>query len=235
MLQALVTQLSRPGLSVSRREGGVAFFGVAKELYRLEQVTYVCVNLPIVAHSTHYTHCVYSDSAVSHHVSRQRIDVGFMKAASSRDTSSWEDQPPDGAPSSDDGVGPDDVLTLEFALPSRHGETAIFAVSKKSSGSEWQEQKRVLMQECRILANYFHGHILRINGHNSEDDIIMSARELDCLRWTAAGKTAWEASVILGITERTVRFHLNAAREKLKSATTAQAVAKAVANKLIDP
>ena len=38
MLQALVTQLSRPGLSVSRREGGVAFFGVAKELYRLERI-----------------------------------------------------------------------------------------------------------------------------------------------------------------------------------------------------
>ena len=43
MLQALVTQLSRPGLSVGRREGGVAFFGVAKELYRLEKITYVCV------------------------------------------------------------------------------------------------------------------------------------------------------------------------------------------------
>ena len=39
----------------------------------------------------------------------------------------------------------------------------------------------------------------------------MSARELDCLKWTAAGKTAWEASVILGISEQTVRFHLNTA------------------------
>jgi len=71
-------------------------------------------------------------------------------------------------------------------------------------------------------------------GCDSEDDILLSARELDCLKWTAAGKTAWEASIILGISERTVRFHLNTAREKLNCATTTQAVAKAVVNQLID-
>jgi DNA-binding CsgD family transcriptional regulator len=62
----------------------------------------------------------------------------------------------------------------------------------------------------------------------------VSARELDCLKWTAAGKTALEASIILGISERTVRFHLNAAREKLGCVTTTQAVAKAIVNQLID-
>jgi DNA-binding CsgD family transcriptional regulator len=77
-------------------------------------------------------------------------------------------------------------------------------------------------------------HVLRINGHNSDAQILVSARELDCLKWTAAGKTAWEASVILGISERTVRFHLNAAREKLDCATTTQAVAKAITQHLID-
>jgi DNA-binding CsgD family transcriptional regulator len=37
----------------------------------------------------------------------------------------------------------------------------------------------------------------------------------------------------LGISERTVRFHLNSAREKLNCTTTTQAVAKAVAQQLI--
>jgi DNA-binding CsgD family transcriptional regulator len=98
--------------------------------------------------------------------------------------------------------------------------------------SEAQEQ--TVVRELRVLANYFHNHVLRINGHDSDDELLISARELDCLKWTAAGKTAWEASVILGISERTVRYHLNAAREKLECATTIQAVAKAVANQLID-
>ena len=65
-------------------------------------------------------------------------------------------------------------------------------------------------------------------------ELLISARELDCLKWTAAGKTALEASIILGISERTVRFHLNAAREKLDCVTTTQAVAKAIANQLIE-
>ena len=91
-----------------------------------------------------------------------------------------------------------------------------------------------LLRQLRVLGSYFHEHILRLHGHHSERQILLSARELDCLKWTAEGKTAWEASVILGITERTVRFHLNAAREKLQCTTTAQAVAKAVKDNMID-
>jgi DNA-binding CsgD family transcriptional regulator len=67
-------------------------------------------------------------------------------------------------------------------------------------------------------------NVLRIYGKGTADHMMVSARELDCLKWNAAGKTAWEASVILGISERTVRFHLNIAR--LNCATTTQAVAK---------
>ncbi len=85
-----------------------------------------------------------------------------------------------------------------------------------------------------MLASYFHQHILRIYGNDAENQILVSARELDCLKRVAAGKTAWEASVILGISERTVRFHLNAAREKLNCLTTTQAVAKAVSQQLIE-
>lgn len=97
-----------------------------------------------------------------------------------------------------------------------------------------REKKAEITREIRILSDYLHSHVLRINGHNSDAQILVSARELDCLKWTAAGKTAWEASVILGISERTVRFHLNAAREKLDCATTTQAVAKAITQHLID-
>lgn len=86
----------------------------------------------------------------------------------------------------------------------------------------------------RILADYLHSHVLRINGHEVAASMLVSARELDCLKWAAAGKTAWEASVILGISERTVRFHLNAVREKLGCATTTQAVAKAISHRLLE-
>jgi DNA-binding CsgD family transcriptional regulator len=95
-------------------------------------------------------------------------------------------------------------------------------------------EKSAILREVRILADYLHSHVLRTNGHDANRELLVSARELDCLRWTAAGKSAWEASVILGISERTVRFHLNAAREKLDCTTTTQAVAKAISHRLIE-
>jgi DNA-binding CsgD family transcriptional regulator len=36
----------------------------------------------------------------------------------------------------------------------------------------------------------------------------LSAREKSCLYWAAQGKTSWEIGSILGITERTVNFHI---------------------------
>lgn len=43
----------------------------------------------------------------------------------------------------------------------------------------------------------------------------LTDRELTCLRWAAVGKTSWEVGVILGLTERTINFHVNNACQKL--------------------
>ena len=51
--------------------------------------------------------------------------------------------------------------------------------------------------------------------------------------WAAQGKTAWEISKILNLSERTIRFHLNNASEKLDSVNTTQTVALAIAHGII--
>ncbi|NYT85068.1 helix-turn-helix domain-containing protein [Pollutimonas harenae] len=43
----------------------------------------------------------------------------------------------------------------------------------------------------------------------------LTERELTCLRWAAVGKTSWEMGAILGLTERTVNFHVHNACRKL--------------------
>ncbi|NYT36225.1 helix-turn-helix transcriptional regulator [Allopusillimonas soli] len=43
----------------------------------------------------------------------------------------------------------------------------------------------------------------------------LTARELTCLQWASTGKTSWETGVILGLTERTVNFHIHNACRKL--------------------
>ncbi len=55
----------------------------------------------------------------------------------------------------------------------------------------------------------------------------LTARELDILRWTAAGKTANEISTILDISERTVNYHANNAVFKLGVSNKTAAAAHA--------
>lgn len=56
----------------------------------------------------------------------------------------------------------------------------------------------------------------------------LTPRELEALRWTMEGKTAWEVGAVMGITERTANLHINAATHKLGCANKHQAVLKAL-------
>lgn len=56
----------------------------------------------------------------------------------------------------------------------------------------------------------------------------LTPRELDSLRWTMEGKTAWEVGAILGIAERTAVLHINNAMHKLGCTNKHQAVLKAL-------
>jgi DNA-binding CsgD family transcriptional regulator len=61
----------------------------------------------------------------------------------------------------------------------------------------------------------------------------LTPRERDSLALVADGKTDWEISVILGVSEATARFHVDNGRRKLGAVTRAQAVARLVNQRLI--
>lgn len=63
---------------------------------------------------------------------------------------------------------------------------------------------------------------------------LLTNREKEVLTWAAAGKTSLEISVILGLTERTIKWHSAQARTTLRVATTIQAVVEALRRGLID-
>lgn len=56
----------------------------------------------------------------------------------------------------------------------------------------------------------------------------LTDREIDCLNWTAAGKTSAEIAEILALSEHTVNHYLNRATKKLDTVNRTQAVAKAL-------
>lgn len=59
-------------------------------------------------------------------------------------------------------------------------------------------------------------------------NIKLTARELECLIWAAAGKSEWEISQILGISEHTSEKHLLNAKTKLGAVNRVHAVAEAI-------
>jgi DNA-binding CsgD family transcriptional regulator len=72
----------------------------------------------------------------------------------------------------------------------------------------------------------------------SEDPIephgeMLSDRERECLLWVSVGKTAWETSIILGLSRRTVEFHLKNAVRKLDASNKVHATTIAIRNGLL--
>ena len=61
----------------------------------------------------------------------------------------------------------------------------------------------------------------------------LSPREVECLKWTAQGKSHTDIAIILNLSEHTVRSYLKEARVKLDSVSLAQAVSKAASMGLI--
>lgn len=75
-----------------------------------------------------------------------------------------------------------------------------------------------------IIRKKFHG----------KRDVVLSSREREVLDWLKQGKSSWEISAILKISERTVNFHVGNILRKLQVVNRAQAVAVALRSGLTD-
>ncbi len=82
---------------------------------------------------------------------------------------------------------------------------------------------------------HLHQCLIRILGQNSvRQKVKLSLREKEVLKWLKDGKTSWEISLILRISERTVNFHINNVKQKLNAVSRGQALAIAMEQGLID-
>ena len=87
-----------------------------------------------------------------------------------------------------------------------------------------------LVAELQLFAVFAHESALRILVPSPSDSSApsLTPRELEALRWTMEGKTAWEVGALLGISERTAVLHVNNAMHKLGCVNKHQAVLKAL-------
>lgn len=89
-------------------------------------------------------------------------------------------------------------------------------------------QKDVL-EPVNVLSLTFAGRLqLLVDHRHRPKGLTLTDREREVLTWVAEGKTAWEISRILGISDSTVNKHIAGAMRKTGSVTRTQAVARAL-------
>jgi DNA-binding CsgD family transcriptional regulator len=86
----------------------------------------------------------------------------------------------------------------------------------------------VLRSMLHLLAHLAFQKSETLDDSGKGESRTLTARELECLRWVAVGKTDAEIAVILSIKPRTARFHIENAKRKMGVATRVQAVAEAM-------
>ncbi|OWV64793.1 LuxR family transcriptional regulator [Rhizobium sp. R634] len=84
------------------------------------------------------------------------------------------------------------------------------------------------MRELCYIAIHVFDRLAEIRHLDTRMTDTLTDREIDCLNWTAAGKTSAEIAEILSLSEHTVNHYLNRATKKLDTVNRTQAVAKAL-------
>ncbi len=95
-------------------------------------------------------------------------------------------------------------------------------------GGVGDEPNRQQLMELTFAAIHIFDRLAEIRNMDVRATDLLTDREIDCLTWTAAGKTSAEIADILGLSEHTVNHYLNRAAKKLDTVNRTQAVAKAL-------
>ena len=85
-----------------------------------------------------------------------------------------------------------------------------------------------------LIGIYIHAHVRhRFQGIAIPGNPRLSPRELECLQWAARGKSSYDVAEIIGISQRTVVFHIENAKAKFKVRTVQQAIVEGVIQGII--
>lgn len=100
-------------------------------------------------------------------------------------------------------------------------------------GKSWSEHRHSI----HLMAIHLHAGSARRHRPRPQpaERVSLSERERECLTWMANGKTNWEISEILDLSEKTIDGYLENIKRKLGVYSKTQAVVKAIMQGLIRP
>lgn len=128
-------------------------------------------------------------------------------------------------------------LGLSVPIHTSLSESAIFSLASNQINTMQANKAELSMPYAHLFGAYLHESVRRVFRDKSIplSHVKLTEREKQCLMWAAEGKTTWETSQILNISERTVIFHLQNVTKKLNVSNRSHAVARALCTGLISP
>lgn len=119
---------------------------------------------------------------------------------------------------------------IAMALHLPEGRHFILGVDRDQSLPQDAKELTRLVADLQLFAVHAQDTAMRVlvSEQAKPERPALTPRELEVLRWTMEGKTAWEAGKVLGIAERTTVLHLQNAMQKLGCNSKHQAVLKAL-------
>lgn len=115
-----------------------------------------------------------------------------------------------------------DKSVMLVPINGKQGDRGYLAMLISSSMSD-NHETRQLSWFWSVVAPYVYDAFKRVHEHQ---DYCITKRERECIKWASEGKTSWEISQILNISERTANFHLANCIQKTESVNRQQAIAK---------
>lgn len=115
-------------------------------------------------------------------------------------------------------------------IRSGYGSFAAFTIASQEDSHSFHKHTVDSCDLIRLIALYYHTHVTAKLGEPAQlkVDSLLTQRERQCLAWAARGKTKAETAAIMGITARTVVFHVENARHKLGASSVSHALALAL-------
>ncbi len=125
-------------------------------------------------------------------------------------------------------------LTIPIHGPK--GEFGMFSLNSELENDEFIRVTDETRYDAQVIAYHLHDAVQRRLKAAREVPlpIPLTEREVEILRWTVSGKTAWEIGGILKISERTVNFHIQNVMGKFGVHSKTHAAAKAMGMGLLN-
>lgn len=127
---------------------------------------------------------------------------------------------------------------LTLPIHGARGELGIVCfVSDVKPCQHFQREVTLHIPELSCLRDYIFESSLKFIKHScpTNNNIHVTHRELECLKWSATGKNSWEIGYLLNCSEATVNFHFKNIRRKFNTRSRQQAVVRAINLGLINP